>query len=682
MEAIVQADNPIEDPTQDQLNRYELAKEFASQICELDVSKGAVVGVLGPWGSGKTSFVNLARYELEKSKQKHVILFNPWLFSGTTQLVESFFSELSAEMEADSHLHQLGTLLRNYGDNLAGLGWLPIVGSSLERVHLLAKLFKRISKAKSGRNGSLRTRRDAIETELKTVNNKPIVVVLDDIDRLTTDEIRDIFKVVRLTACFPNMVYILVFDRIRVEHALSEAHVSGRDYLEKIMYVSVDLPVVPQQMLDNELFEAIKISLYDVESNFEAKFWQRRRKLILESVVCPLVRNMRDIRRYSAAVYGASRTGSFKRQVNLDDLLALEAIRVFLPDVFLGLPISFRALTSFSKQPKGSQDRAQQIERLIEAAGTHRAIVRNLIEMLFPNGYKHIDRNFVDRSREVDWLIDRRVAHADIFRLYLERTVSDDLKIFKEAEDVLEVMADQKKLQEYFEGLDQVNRRKVLDVLDKCSHQFTVEQAMPSTVALFNLWPKFLRYDSPEFNESLRTTIRSIVGSLLALLPDEKYEDHIAHKALPLIRSFFSKLELILLVEKRRNTDAQHTDFHGPFIRRLKNDWCVGLTKSVKEGGIEHEVELLRILLVALEWGNPLDPNKSPFTSASTTLEVLKSASTRRPTSRQWILNWEGLQRFYGSTIVDRLKGVAVCDHSDYARFKRQVQEFLKPHVE
>ncbi|MBM7331832.1 hypothetical protein JS562_54830 [Agrobacterium sp. S2] len=42
----------------------------------------------------------------------------------------------------------------------------------------------------------------------------------DDIDRLTTGEIRDIFKLVRLTASFPNVVYILAFDRARVEQAL------------------------------------------------------------------------------------------------------------------------------------------------------------------------------------------------------------------------------------------------------------------------------------------------------------------------------------------------------------------------------------------------------------------------------------------------------------------------------
>ncbi len=52
--------------------------------------------------------------------------------------------------------------------------------------------------------------------------DKPIVIVLDDIDRLSTNEIREVFKLVRLTASFPNIIYVLAFDRLRVELALQE----------------------------------------------------------------------------------------------------------------------------------------------------------------------------------------------------------------------------------------------------------------------------------------------------------------------------------------------------------------------------------------------------------------------------------------------------------------------------
>ena len=74
-----------------------------------------------------------------------------------------------------------------------------------------------------------------MRTHLSKLDN-PIAVVIDDIDRLPTAEIRDTFKLVRLTGSFPNLVYILAFDRARVERALTEDGIPGRDYLEKILF--------------------------------------------------------------------------------------------------------------------------------------------------------------------------------------------------------------------------------------------------------------------------------------------------------------------------------------------------------------------------------------------------------------------------------------------------------------
>lgn len=70
-------DNPIKDSSEDSLGRASTAKNFCSNILRLDASEGLVIGVIGPWGSGKTSFVNLARNQLYL-ECVYVIDFNPW----------------------------------------------------------------------------------------------------------------------------------------------------------------------------------------------------------------------------------------------------------------------------------------------------------------------------------------------------------------------------------------------------------------------------------------------------------------------------------------------------------------------------------------------------------------------------------------------------------------------------
>ncbi len=114
--------------------------------------------------------------------------------------------------------------------------------------------------------------------------------MLDDIDRLTTSEIRDIFKPVRLTANFPNIIYIVAFDRIRVEKALTEQNIPGRDYLEKILQVSFDLPAVPAHVLSKQVTEAIS----DALSNDS-------HKLVSESAAHSLEKDWRDEVRLAAA---------------------------------------------------------------------------------------------------------------------------------------------------------------------------------------------------------------------------------------------------------------------------------------------------------------------------------------------------------------------------------------------
>ncbi len=61
---------------------------------------------------------------------------------------------------------------------------------------------------------------------------QPILVVLDDIDRLTSEEIRLLFQLVKANADFPNLVYLLLFQRDIVERSLdSSPSNNGQEFL-------------------------------------------------------------------------------------------------------------------------------------------------------------------------------------------------------------------------------------------------------------------------------------------------------------------------------------------------------------------------------------------------------------------------------------------------------------------
>ncbi|WP_444985119.1 KAP family P-loop NTPase fold protein [Halomonas mongoliensis] len=266
----IAADNPIASESDDALNRTTMAHSFADQIQAIDARNGLVVGVLGPWGSGKTSFVNLARRNLEDAGIA-VLDFNPWMFSGADQLVQAFFVELTAQLKLRPDFAEIGGLIEDYGEAFSGLGWLPFVGPWIERGHKATGILAKLLQSKKEGAGQRRAKVTRALTDIPA----PIVVVLDDIDRLTTPEIRDVFKLVRLTANFPNIVYLLAFDRVRVEQALGEQGIPGRDYLEKILQIGVDLPAVPFDVLNSQIFTGIDGALVGIEKpgDFDSNVW-------------------------------------------------------------------------------------------------------------------------------------------------------------------------------------------------------------------------------------------------------------------------------------------------------------------------------------------------------------------------------------------------------------------------
>ncbi len=587
----IAADNPIQNPKDDTLGRDKPARSFAEQILSLDITEGVVVGVLGPWGSGKTSFVNLARGYLKDSGIT-VLDFNPWMFSGAEQLVEAFFVEISTQLKVRTGFAEIGKSLEDYGEAFSGLGWLPLVGPWIDRgraaTGVLAKLLQR-------RKEGVGARRSKVHKALASLE-KPIVVVLDDIDRLTTSEIRDVFKLVRLTANFPNVIYLLAFDRLRVEEALGEQGIPGRDYLEKILQVGIDLPVVPSDLLNSQIFKSIDAALEKIEEpgQFDQNTWPD----VFMEVIRPLIRNMRDVRRYAAAIHGTVR--DLGGQVALVDVLALEAIRVFLPDVFRGIHGALDGLT----KPSGGYGMhgepphlKLQIDGLIKAAGERGEVVRSLIQRLFPGGERHVGGSHYGGDWKNSWLRERRVAHEDVLHLYLERVVGERLQAFTDAEKAWARITDHDALEKYLRSLDLERLQDVISSLEAYEDQFRPEHVVPATVVLLNLLPALPERDRRMFGLDTRLVVGRVVYRFVRVLKDPQVVELTVREILSQVPSLSSQLELITDVGYREG--AGHKLVSEGAAKALEKEWRFRVRAASAET-LAGEKELLVISFAPL----------------------------------------------------------------------------------
>ena len=72
-----------------------------------------------------------------------------------------------------------------------------------------------------------------IGRKLQAASNK-ILVVVDDIDRLSGSEVREVFRLIKSVGDFPNVTYLLAFDREAVCRMLEPVQGgTGEEYLGK-----------------------------------------------------------------------------------------------------------------------------------------------------------------------------------------------------------------------------------------------------------------------------------------------------------------------------------------------------------------------------------------------------------------------------------------------------------------
>lgn len=650
----VKVDKPIRAPEEDVLGRRKMAESFATQIMALDATEGVVVGILGPWGSGKTSFVNLVRLHLEASEVT-VLDFNPWMFSGDQQLVELFFTELSAQLKLRPTLSEVGKALENYGEIFYSMRSLPLVGALIEQGQMATEILSKLLRA---REEGIGVRRARIEKALAALD-KPIVVILDDIDRLTTSEIRDIFKLVRLTANFPNVIYIVAFDRLRVEEALTEQGLPGRDYLEKILQISVDLPAVPAHILHKQILEAIDEALSGIDN--PGPFDENVRQDIFMDIIRPLIRNIRDIRRYAASVQGTVR--NLNGQVALADVLALEAIRIFLPDVFYQMQESVDGLTTTSSlgySPRHDPPYLkEQIDRLIKAAGGDAELVRALIRLLFPAAARHVGGAHYGPEREKEWLQKRRVAHENILRFYLECVAGEGLQAFVDAEQAWIRLADRDKFHNYLRSIDPGRWEDVIASLEAFEDQFRPEHVEPGAIVLLNLLPELPERPRGMFDLSPELVVGRVVYRLLRSLKDPDKVEAAVRNILPHLTTLSSMEQLISIVGYREGVG--HKLVSEVAAKRFEEEWR-SKVRSAPIDSLVKEKQLLKILLLAKREASPKEPPLDIPDSPSMTLALLRSARSEvlsqsigsHAIRRSPRLAWDALVELYGGEEILR----------------------------
>jgi predicted KAP-like P-loop ATPase len=333
-------DKPINQISEDKLGRSAFAKQLANAIVNFQTKDNYAVSLQGKWGCGKTSVLNMAIEEItqlsenmDENNKIITIQFNPWNFTDTSQLINQFFLTITNSLKIsskDKKAKDVGAAIEKYSSALEYSEYIPVVGKYLKLLPKLASAFgKSVKDNAESKINDVSYRKREVEKALVELNSR-ILVVIDDIDRLSNDQIRLIFQLVNAVAGFPNIIYLLSFDKDIVSRALGDVqNCNGQDYLEKIIQVPFDVPPLNISKLHNVLFEKLD-SLIELPTGVE--FDKNRWSKVFSSCISPFINTLRDVNRYCNAL--SFMYTAVKTEVDFIDMAGISALNIFASPIF------------------------------------------------------------------------------------------------------------------------------------------------------------------------------------------------------------------------------------------------------------------------------------------------------------------------------------------------------------
>ena len=235
----VYSDDPVRSVDEDLFSRAGYAERIARVVGELTTqADSAVIALVGPTGSGKTSMLNLVRTQLKEANSFRVVTFNPWIASDLPSLVTDFFTTLRSTMPG-ARSRKLRRTLGRYAKKTAPLlGTVSVAGVRVNTQEVV-ELF--------GGDSPLAALRDKLMSALGDLD-VPVLVTIDDIDRLQADELILVAKLMRLVGRLPNVYYLVCFDEKNIVSIVSGAlpgdntEQRARVYLERTVQIKFDMP--------------------------------------------------------------------------------------------------------------------------------------------------------------------------------------------------------------------------------------------------------------------------------------------------------------------------------------------------------------------------------------------------------------------------------------------------------
>lgn len=425
-----------EEADYDLLNRDYIISQITNTIINCHYNSKFVISLKGDWGSGKTTILKNVKKKLLEEKNKNIIFidtFEPWSYNDDESLVYAFFDAIMKNIGCGFRINDVNIFTKVYLKT--------IMANTKWKINDLLKLKISVARIKKIINNYL------------IMNDKKIVLVLDNLERCSSEQILFILKIIHNLFDFNNFIYILSYDGSEMKNHFERHLDINYSYLEKIIQLEFSVPQVNQDVLQNVIKKCLNNYLAHTSLKLEADIIQQ-----ITNVLCDNIKNLRDLKRLINSTFSACFQNN--KYLNSVDMLLLEFLSLHNYELWQEISLNKGFYVSEDRyvndnkyiydSDKYNRDTTNYFKELFMKQHLEVTKYTKVLSILFPNVETYLENSenviieFIPKNSYVHdpmkhhmSIVEKRVYNAKFFDLYFNKSNNEFVIIDKEIQNFI-----------------------------------------------------------------------------------------------------------------------------------------------------------------------------------------------------------------------------------------------------
>lgn len=454
----------------DLLDRQSVINQLYNTIINCYPSRTFTIGLNGQWGSGKTTIINNVLKLIKDNKIEDLFVtvrFDPWKYNDERAMLKGLIEQIMINIGLNPEIEDLDQL----------------VNSIIDVVFYDSK-----NSFKSILNSGIKNIQSKIKVE-NIINNyllkhgKRMILIIDNLDRIDSNKIKFMLKIIATTLNLTNTINILLYDNSIIQKELDKCFgTAGLNvkYMDKIVQLKIDVPEIESNQIE-KLKNAVSNNLmYDNEPIIQ--------KELLSNL---MFNDVRELKRFINNILSFltssnilltdncvdnSNTFDF---LNKNDLINLEFIRSKNPKLYYDIWENKNFYISDDRKydtdlytldcNRLNKSAKEYFEQLFSSDENKKFL--DILTLLFPNVRKYkegqdiFNSHYNDKEQYKKGVLENRIYNTRYFDLYFTKNSNDFIRINTDVASLIQVIGNSKSESKIFKELETLRLKYNYDEL-------------------------------------------------------------------------------------------------------------------------------------------------------------------------------------------------------------------------